>query len=169
MNIDKNKVVSLLYELRIGNETGELVERVDPADPFAFLFGGGGLLPEFESNLKGKNAGDKFTFGIKSENAYGNFSLEAIVDIPKNAFMVDGELAVDLLQVGKMISMHDEHGNPLQGKVLAVELDKVKMDFNHPMAGKDLHFKGEILEVRNATSDELSHGHVHGPGAHHHH
>ena len=168
MTIEKNKVVSLLYELRIGNATGELVEKVDPSEPFAFLFGSGGLLPEFESNLKGKKAGDTFTFGIKSENAYGNFSLEAIVDIPKSVFMVNGEIASDMLQVGKMIPMCDDQGHPLHGKVLAVDVDKVKMDFNHPMAGKDLHFTGEVLEVRSASSDELSHGHVHGPGGHHH-
>lgn len=168
MIIEKNKVVSLLYELRIGNETGELVEKVDPAEPFAFLFGAGGLLPEFESNLKGKKRGDKFAFGIKSENAYGQFSFEAIVDIPKNAFMVNGELATEMLQIGKVIPMRDEQGHALQGKVIGVEVDTVKMDFNHPMAGKDLHFTGEIVEVRNASADELSHGHVHGPGGHHH-
>lgn len=168
MTIEKNKVVSLLYELRIGNATGELVEKVDPAEPFAFLFGAGGLLPEFESNLKGKKSGDKFAFGIKSENAYGNISLEAIVDIPKSVFMVNGELATEMLQVGKMIPMRDDQGHPMHGKVLVVDIDKVKMDFNHPMAGKDLHFTGEVLEVRNALAEELSHGHVHGPGGHHH-
>lgn len=168
MTIEKNKVVSLLYELRIGNATGELVEKVDPAEPFAFLFGAGGLLPEFESNLKGKKSGYKFAFGIKSENAYGNISLEAIVDIPKSVFMVNGELATEMLQVGKMIPMRDDQGHPMHGKVLVVDIDKVKMDFNHPMAGKDLHFTGEVLEVRNALAEELSHGHVHGPGGHHH-
>ena len=168
MTISKNKVVSLLYELRLNNTTGELVEKVDPAEPFLFLFGAGGLLPDFESNLNGKKAGDKFSFGIKSENAYGNFSLEAIVDLPKSVFVVNGELATEMLQVGKTIPMRDEHGHPMHGKVLAVEIDKVKMDFNHPMAGKDLHFTGEILEVRNASADELSHGHVHGNGGHHH-
>lgn len=168
MVIEKNKVVSLLYELRVGSAAGELVEKVDPAEPFAFLFGAGGLLPEFELNLKGKKTGDKFEFGIKSKNAYGEVSLEAIVDIPKSAFMVNGELATEMLQVGKVIPMRDEQGHPLHGKVLAVEIDKVKMDFNHPMAGKDLHFTGEIVEVRNATADEVSHGHVHGPGGHHH-
>ena len=168
MTVSKNKVVSLLYELRIGNEKGELVEKVDPAEPFLFLFGAGGLLPEFESNLLGKKAGDKFSFGIKSENAYGNFSLESIVDLPKSTFMVNGELATEFLQVGKMIPMRDDQGHAMHGKVIAVEINTVKMDFNHPMAGKDLHFTGEILEVRNATADELSHGHVHGVGGHHH-
>lgn len=168
MIIEKNKVVSLLYELRIGNSSGDLVEKVDPSEPFTFLFGAGGLLPEFETNLKGKKAGDKFEFGIISENAYGAFSLEAIIDLPKNVFMVNGELATEMLQVGKMIPMRDEQGHPMQGKVIAVEIDTVKMDFNHPMAGKDLFFAGEIVEVRTATPDEISHGHVHGPGGHHH-
>lgn len=168
MKIEKNKVVSLLYELHVGNAQGELIEKVDPAEPFAFLFGGGGLLPEFELNLAGKKAGDHFSFEIKSENAYGKFSLEAIVEIPKSVFSVNGEIAHEMLVEGKMIPMRDENGNPFQGKVLAVGIDKVKMDFNHPMAGKDLHFTGEILEVRNATEEELSHGHVHGAGGHHH-
>lgn len=168
MTIEKNKVVSLLYELRIGNAAGELVEKVDPSEPFTFLFGAGGLLPEFETNLKGKKAGEKFEFGIKSENAYGSFSLEAIVDIPKNVFVVNGELASEMLQVGKMIPMRDDQGHAMHGKVLAVEPETVKMDFNHPMAGKDLFFTGEIVEVRTASADEISHGHVHGPGGHHH-
>lgn len=168
MKIDKNKVVSLLYELHVGNANGELVEKVDPAEPFVFIFGTGGLLPEFESNLLGKEAGDKFEFGIKSENAYGNIALEAIVDLPKSIFMVNGELATEMLQVGNMVPMRDQQGHPLHGKVLAVEIETVKMDFNHPMAGKDLFFTGEILEVRNATEEELCHGHVHGPGGHHH-
>lgn len=168
MVVEKNTVVSLLYELRIGNEKGELVEKVDPSEPFAFLFGAGGLLPEFEANLQGKKAGDKFAFGIKSKNAYGEISLEAIVDIPKSVFMVNGEIAAEMLQVGKVIPMRDEQGHSLRGKVLAVDIDKVKMDFNHPMAGKDLHFTGEVLTVRNASADELSHGHVHGEGGHHH-
>ena len=120
-------------------------------------------------NLKGKKAGDKFEFGIKSENAYGNFSLEDIVDIPKNVFVINGEIASEMLQVGKVIPMHDEKGHPLHGKVVAVDIDKVKMDFNHPMAGKDLHFSGEILNVRVATAEEISHGHSHGPDGHHHH
>lgn len=168
MNISKNKVVSLLYELHVGSAGGELVEKVDPSDPFVFIFGSGGLLPEFESNLLGKKGGDTFEFGIKSENAYGTFSLEAIVELPKSIFMVNGEIATEMLHVGKMVPMRDEQGHPLHGKVLKVDIDKVKMDFNHPMAGKDLHFKGEILEVRDATQEELSHGHVHGPGGHHH-
>jgi FKBP-type peptidyl-prolyl cis-trans isomerase SlyD len=166
-NISKNKVVRLTYELRdAGNDT--LIEKVEKEQPFTFLYGVGGLVEEFETNLANLKVGDSFDFKIKSENAYGSIDETAVVDIPKEAFMIDGKLQDDMLEVGNVLPMRDNDGNFLQGRITGLTDSAVLMDFNHPLAGKDLHFKGEILEVRAATAEEIDHGHVHGEGGHHH-
>jgi FKBP-type peptidyl-prolyl cis-trans isomerase SlyD len=90
-----------------------------------------------------------------------------VVDLPLNIF--EGpDVPADILSVGATLPMQDQDGNPMDGRVLEIGAETVKMDFNHPLAGEELHFKGEILEVREATAEELDHGHVHGPGGHHH-
>lgn len=73
-----------------------------------------------------------------------------------------------MLTVGNFVPMQDNEGNPLEGKIVEVNSEHVKMDFNHPLAGKTLHFTGKIVDLRDATEDELNHGHVHGPHGHHH-
>lgn len=93
---------------------------------------------------------------------------EAIIDLEKSIFEVNGVIDQKLLEIGNTITMQDQHGNPLDGIVVEVGSDTVKMDFNHPLAGESLHFSGEILEVRDATAEEIAHGHVHGPHGHHH-
>lgn len=172
MIIEKNTVVSVSYELssKKGNEGPEqAVEKTDASHPFVFLFGAGGLLEDFESNLGGKKAGDSFDFHIEASKGYGNYDISHIVTIPKAAFHNDqGQFDSENVKTGKVLPMVDNHGNHLSGKVLEVTLTDVRMDFNHPLAGHDLHFKGKVLEVRKATADEISHGHVHGPGGHHH-
>jgi len=170
MNIAPNTVVSLTYVLRIGHAEGDLVERVEEDQPFVFLYGVGSMLPDFETNLSGKTAGSGFDFLITAENGYGKYELEAIIQVPRHVF--DAENGTDpstFLYEGNYLTLTDQDGNPLRGKVLEVTPENVRMDFNHPLAGKDLHFTVEILNVRNATEEELAHGHVHGPGGHHHH
>ena len=125
-------------------------------------------MPEFEENLHGLKEGDSFDFAILTENAYGPLDPNAVVEIPKEAFTIDGKLQDDILEIGSILPMRDNEGNFLQGKILDLKDDVVMMDFNHPLAGKDLHFKGFIVDVREATAEELSHGHVHGEGGHHH-
>jgi len=167
MEIGSKKVVTITYQLKESNSDGELVQEVLEKEPFVFLFGQQQVLPGFESNLEGKTAGENFEFGIKSEDSYGPIEKEAIVDLPINIFMVDGKLA-DMVTPGSFVPMNDQEGNPMQGLVLEVGKETVKMDFNHPMAGLDLFFTGQILDVREATPEELDHGHVHGEGGHHH-
>lgn len=161
MIMSKEKVIALTYELRAGHAQGELIETTDPKNPAEFLFGTGNLIEDFERNVRDLNPGDSFEFSIKSENAYGPRNPEAVVVLPKNAFMVDGELAQDLLVVGKVVPMRDQEGNPLNGTIVEIGEDSVKMDFNHPLADTDLHFKGEVLSSRDATEEEKAHGHVH--------
>lgn len=168
MSISKNKVVSLTYELREDNVSGDLIEVVKADQPFVFLFGAGGLLPEFESNLEGKIIGSNFEFQILSANAYGEFDETAMEYVPKDIFMIDGQLADDLLEVDKVINLRDQGGHLVRARVAEVGEAEVLLDFNHPLAGVNLHFKGEILDIREASQEEIEHGHVHGAGGHHH-
>lgn len=168
MKIGKHTVVTLHYRLQEGNASGDLIEETSGGDPLVFLQGVGQMIPEFERQMEGKSAGDTFAFGIKSADAYGEYSDEARIKIPIETFVVDGQLATELLEEGKTIPMRDPEGNMIYGTVLEVGEKEVGMDFNHPMAGVDLYFSGKIEEIRAATASEIDHGHVHGAGGHHH-
>ena len=168
MKIAKNSVVALTYELKAGPEQGSIVEKVDEAEPFVFMFGNGQLLKDFEDQLSGLEAGKSFEFTIKASNAYGEFTPEAIIELPKSIFEENGPAEEGLLVIGNFLTLEDQHGNPLRGRIQNINADIVTMDFNHPLAGQDLHFKGGVIEVREATESELAHGHVHGAGGHHH-
>lgn len=169
MVIGPNKVVSVHYTLTEGNAEGELVETTQGNEPLAFIFGIGAMIPDFEQNLDGLKAGDSFAFGIEAAKAYGVYDETALVEVPKSIFEVEGKIPDGLLEIGNMLPLTDQDGNHFQGMVAWVGLDTVKIDFNHPMAGVDLYFSGSIESVRDAESEELAHGHVHGAGGHHHH
>ncbi len=164
MKAGKNKAVTMTYTLHLNDEQGEVIQNVDESKPFVQMFGVSALLPAFENNLTGLEEGDNFGFALTAEEGYGNPSDEAILKLEKKIFEVDAEMVA----IGKMITMQDNNGNPIDGKVLAVEDDSVIMDFNHPLAGESLYFSGSILNVRDASEEELSHGHVHEAGGHHH-
>lgn len=168
MKVDNNKVVTLTYTLHFDDENGEIIQKVEKGRPFVHLFGAGTLLPIFEENLKGLGAGDEFSFYLAADDAYGPNTDEAIIELEKELFEIDGKIDEDIISVGNMVAMQDEHGHPIDGKVLAIKDKTVVMDFNHPLAGANLFFSGEIIEVREASEEELSHGHVHGDGGHHH-
>ena len=171
MTISEDKAVSVNYYLTANknNEPEQLIEETSTEHPFVFLFGYGSVLPDFETSLNGKQKGDKFDFKISAKNGYGDFEKDYVVKIDKAAFEVDGKFDEVRVKVGQDLEMSDAEGNPLMGKVLSINETEVEMDFNHPLAGHDLHFIGEVLDVREATAEELEHGHVHGPGGHHHH
>jgi FKBP-type peptidyl-prolyl cis-trans isomerase SlyD len=173
MIVEYNKVVSVSYSLHVPEEEEgfgeELVEQTSNDNPFVFLFGSSGLIEEFESNLAGKKAGDSFDFFISSANAYGDYDHDKLADIPIGAFKgEDGELDTEMVQIGNELPMVDNEGKRLVGIVEEVTDSVVRMDFNHPLAGSDLHFTGYVLNVREATPEEISHGHVHGPHGHEH-
>lgn len=170
MNIAKDKVVSVNYNLSVSrdNQPEELVEQTSNEHPFVFLYGREGTLPEFERQLDGKQKGDRFDFNITAEDGYGAREESNVIRIPRGAFEIDGAFDSNRVKVGAEVPMQDSEGNTLVGKVLSISDKEVEMDFNHPLAGYKLHFRGEVLDVRNATSEELSHGHVHGPHGHHH-
>lgn len=155
MEIGRNKFVTLSYELRINGTDGEVVEKTDAASPLEFVFGAGKMLEMFENKLEGFKKGDAFDFELKATEAYGEVNPSAVVEIPKNIFEVEGKIDEELLTEGNQVPMQDAHGNRLMGIVLEVTDEKVKMDFNHPLAGDNLFFKGEIVDIREASEDEL--------------
>jgi FKBP-type peptidyl-prolyl cis-trans isomerase SlyD len=161
MVIDTKKVVALKYELRVNAENGEVVEKVENERPLQFIYGIGSMLPKFESNINGLKQGDNFNFKLSAEDAYGTINNDMVVNVPKDIFKVDGKIDENLLVLGKTIPMRDQQGNHLNGKIIEILDTEVKMDFNHPLAGDDLFFTGEVLEIRDATEQELSHGHIH--------
>lgn len=168
MQIGQNKVVSITYTLREAGENKEIIQQVEADQPLVFLYGAGQLLPKFEEHLAGKSQGDDYEFTLLHMDAYGPMDAEAVVEVPIDIFMVNGKLAEDMLTVGGTVRLRDDENRLLQGTVLSRGLETVKIDFNHPMAGKDLHFSGIITGVRPASEEEIAHGHVHGEGGHHH-
>ena len=155
MEISRNKYVTLSYILRLQGFDGEIVEETPENQPLEFIFGTGRMLQMFEEKLDGLKAGDDFNFMLKADEAYGQVNEEAKVDIPRNIFEVDGKMDEELIKVGNMVPMQDAQGNRLNGIVLDVTGETVKMDFNHPLAGDDLYFSGAVKEVREATDSEM--------------
>ncbi|MBE9462891.1 peptidylprolyl isomerase [Dyadobacter subterraneus] len=170
MKVEKNNVVALIYSLRIPDNDGEMdiVEVVTEEDPMYFIQGISGLPEGFEDKIEGLAAGDTFDFTVAPEEGYGEFDPEAIVELPKAVFQGDDIDQDELLEIGNIVPMTNEDGERMHGQVVEVKDDVVVMNFNHPLAGKEMHFEGSILSVRPATAEEISHGHVHGEGGHHH-
>lgn len=167
--IQKDMVVSVNYELKVDKDGEMVVADKSNGNPLVFLHGAGMLLPEFEQNLLGKKVGDSVSFAINPENGYGIADENNIVKIPVDSFKDDkGEIDTEHVRVGNVLPMMDNNGNQFQGIVCDVSDEFVVMDFNHPLAGKVLNFTVDVVDVRPATKEELEHGHVHGPGGHHH-
>lgn len=162
MIIENNKVVSLTYELEV---EGAIRDKATKDAPLDFIFGQGYLLPIFEANIAGKKVGDTFEFTLTPEEGYGVYNKDSVIDLPKTIFEIDGKIQEGLLVAGNVIPMMTQDGRVVPGKVIEVSDDKVKMDFNHELAGKTLHFTGVITGVREATEKELEEG-LHGERAH---
>ena len=166
MSIKPNTVVSLTYELHTTNEEGQqvFVEKADEQNALVFLYGTGMMLPKFEEHLAGLNVGDEYGFELSAADGYGEIDPGAFADLPVDMFKEAG-----LPAVGDVIPLQDNQGNHFRAGVTAVHEDVVNVDLNHPMAGKDLIFAGKIISVREATQEELAHGHAHGPDGHNQH
>ncbi|MBR5055759.1 MAG: FKBP-type peptidyl-prolyl cis-trans isomerase, partial [Bacteroidales bacterium] len=133
MIIENNKVVALIYELEV---EGAIRDRATREKPLDFIFGQGYLLPEFEANVAGKKVGDTFEFTLSPENGYGVYDPNSVIELPKKIFEIDGQVREGLLTVGNVIPMMTRDGRVVPGKVLEVGDEKIKMDFNHELAGK---------------------------------
>lgn len=145
MTIAPNKFVALDYELYVGDENERiLMEQTTPDRPLEYIQGMGMMLPAFEKQLFGLKAGDKFDFVLKCEDAYGEPSDEAVQELPREIF-VDSEGKLDALVVeGATLPLHTPDGQIIRGSVLEIKDEVVVFDFNHPLAGEDLHFIGTI-------------------------
>jgi FKBP-type peptidyl-prolyl cis-trans isomerase SlyD len=162
MTITANKVALIHYTLK--NPDGEVLDSSEGQEPLAYLHGFMNLVPGLEKALEGKQVGDKFNIVISAEEGYGEFDAELVQELPKSMFG-----GVDDIEVG--MEFHAETPNGMQVvEVIDVDEDTVTIDGNHPLAGIDLHFDVEITAIREATAEELQHGHVHAAGGcgHHH-
>ncbi len=160
MQISDNKVVAIHYTLK--DDQGQVLDSSVGQEPLVYLHGRKNIIPGLENALTGKSAGDKFHVSIPPEEAYGMRNDELFQVIPREAFS-----SVDTVEVGMQFYVQTAEGVQTI-TVTKVEGDQVTVDANHPLAGQTLHFDVEVMDVRDATEEELQHGHVHGPGDHHH-
>lgn len=160
MDISANKVVSFDYTLR--NDEGEIIDTSDGAEPLLYLHGHGNIVPGLEKGMIGKKVGDHFSVEVSAEEGYGEYKEELKQTVSRAAFE-----GVDKIEPGMQFNAQSDIG-PMTVMVTEVTEDKVTVDGNHPLAGKNLNFVVEVTDVREATAEEIEHGHVHGPGGHQH-
>ena len=160
MNVADGKVVLIHYTLR--DEQGAVLGSSDGGGPIAYLHGNDGIVPGLEEVLTGKNAGDRIDVVVVPEKGYGLRDESLVQMIPRDRFPDAAAIVA-----GQQFHADGPHGGRLL-TVTQVEKDLVAVDANHPLAGKSLHFSVEVREVRKATREEVTHGHVHGPGGHKH-
>ncbi|WP_167612761.1 FKBP-type peptidyl-prolyl cis-trans isomerase [Maribellus sediminis] len=156
LEIGKYKMVTLTYDLRIDDENGEMIEQATVEQPLQFLYGAGVMLPKFETHLAGLKQEDPFQIKLEKLDAYGEVNNDAIVELPKSVFLVNGEFDSEMISVGNTVPMMSSNGQRMNGLVLEVTDEIVKMDFNHPLAGEDLFFSGKVIEVREASDEEVA-------------
>ena len=160
MNVEQNKVVCIHYTLR--DEAGTVLDSSSGRAPLAYLHGRGNLVPGLEAALEGKSAGTSFEVAVAPEQGYGIRDERLVQIVPRTKFGDAAEITP-----GMQFKANGSGGARVV-TVMRVERDLVTVDANHPLAGKTLYFQVEITEIRRATREELTHGHVHGPGGHHH-
>jgi FKBP-type peptidyl-prolyl cis-trans isomerase SlyD len=156
LEIVKNSMVTLKYDLHLEDEKGEVIEKASEDQPLQFIFGAGLMLPKFEAHLAGMKEGEQFTIRLSKNDAYGDVNDDAIVELPKHVFLVEGQFDEELISVGNSVPMMSSSGQRMNGHVLEVTEEAVTMDFNHPLAGEDLYFTGKVLNVRPASDEELA-------------
>ncbi len=153
MQVSENKVVSFHYTLK--NDAGEVLDSSRGRDPLTYLHGAGNIIPGLEKALEGKDAGDHVDVSIAPEEAYGNRNDALVQSVPRSAFE-----GVDEILPGMQFQAQTPNGMQIL-TVMKVEDDVVVVDGNHPLAGETLHFSVDITNVREATEEELAHGHAH--------
>ncbi len=151
-----------LFNYTLTNAAGEVIDSSEGRAPLAYLHGVGNIVPGLEKEMTGKSVGDKFNVVVQPEEGYGMPNPIMIQVVPKAAFQ-----GVDTLEVGMEFQAQTPQG-PMSVVISKIDNDEVTVDGNHPLAGQTLHFAIEVMEVRDASLEELAHGHVHGAGGHHH-
>ena len=160
MKIAENKVVTINYTLRDDNKT--ILDSAQDSD-FAYLHGAQNIIPGLESALEGKAVNDELSVSIAPTDGYGERNDDMTQIVPKEMFGVDGDI-----EVGQQFNAASPEGHEIMVTVMAVDDENITVDGNHPLAGATLHFEVKVMDIRDASEEELEHGHVHGPGGHDH-
>jgi FKBP-type peptidyl-prolyl cis-trans isomerase SlyD len=158
--IADQKVVSLNYTVK--DTEGQVVDSSEGAAPLVYLHGQGDVIPGLEAALLGKAPGEEFDVTVEPADAYGEYNEEMVQVVPRTVFE-----GVENIETGMVFTAQAQNG-PVQLTVAKIDGDDITVDPNHPLSGKTLHFSGSVIEVREATEEELTHGHVHGEGGHQH-
>ncbi|TFH86399.1 peptidylprolyl isomerase [Billgrantia azerbaijanica] len=156
MQIAQNSVVAFHYTLT--NDAGEVLDSSEGRDPLTYLHGAGNIIPGLEKELEGRAAGDTLNVAVSPEEGYGEVQPQLVQEVPRDAFQ-----GVEAVEPGMQFQAQTQ-GGPLMVTVTKVEGDTVTVDGNHPLAGQKLNFDVKIEEVREASQEEIEHGHVHGAG-----
>lgn len=160
MKVSKDKVVTIDYT--VTNSQGAVIDSSKGGEPFAYIQGGGNIIPGLEQALEGKTQGETLKISVPPELGYGLRDAALMQTVPRERF--DG---IEALEVGMRFHAESDQGEKMV-TVIDIEGDDVTIDGNHPLAGETLEFGVTVIEVREPSEEELSHGHVHGPGGHHH-
>ena len=160
MNIAANSVVVFHYTLT--NDAGEILDTSREGEPLPYLHGANNIVPGLEEAMAGKSAGDAFKVNVPAHLGYGEYMEEMVQQVPREMFS-----GIDTLEVGMQFHAEGQSGQQHVVTVTAIDGEQVTVDGNHDLAGEELNFDVEVMEVRAATDDELAHGHVHGAGCNH--
>lgn len=160
MQATNEKVVSIDYTLK--DEAGEVLDTSEGREPVAYLHGAGNIVPGLESALEGKSKGDSISVSVAPADGYGERDPEMVQPVPRENFPPEAQV-----EVGMQFQAETPQG-PRIVTIVKVDEQEITVDANHPLAGKQLNFAVTITDVRDATAEELAHGHAHGAGGHHH-
>jgi FKBP-type peptidyl-prolyl cis-trans isomerase SlyD len=158
-SVQDGVVVSMEYTLRVD---GEVIDSSEGQEPLQFLTGYGNIIPGLEREMMGMKVGESKDVVVLPAEGYGEYDDEAFMDVPRNEFPKD--MAVE---DGLELTVRDDQGHSRYARVDGVENDTVRLNFNHPLAGDELHFNVKVVNLREPTDEELEHGHVHDAGHHH--
>lgn len=161
MRIEQNKVVMMHYKL--ADKDGNVIDSSEGRAPLAYIHGIGALVPGLENELENKVAGDKFSTVVSPDDAYGRRDEALVRVVPKSGFQGDEEM-----KVGMQVQIDTGENGLAIATLTAIEGEDITLDLNHPLSDMDLHFDIEVTDIREATEEEISHGHVHGEGGHQH-
>ena len=151
-----NRYIAVAYKLyTVDDGDNTLVEEATDRQPFQFISGYGITLDAFEKEIAGLEKGAEFDFTLQKEDAYGDYELAHVLDLDKEVFTINGHFDRERIYKNALVPLQNEDGNRFLGRVLDISDDKVKIDLNHPLAGKTLNFKGHVVEAREATNEEI--------------
>jgi FKBP-type peptidyl-prolyl cis-trans isomerase SlyD len=161
-SIAAGKVVSIHYTLK--DDDGDVIDSSSGGNPLDYLHGSSNIVPGLEQALAGKGIGEKLTVAVAPGEGYGDRDERGVQVVPRDAFPAEMDI-----EEGMQLAVESPQGEEVPIWITAIEGDQITVDMNHPLAGVTLHFSVEIVGIRDASAEEVEHGHPHGPGGHHHH